>query len=65
MAFCYINELLNKSEYKLNVVGYPCWRCMYQCKDSLKRWFYGHWHLDEEFYDGKFKALLNDVDVLD
>ncbi len=38
---------------------------MYQCKDSIKRWFYGHWHLDEEFYDGKFKALLNDVDVLD
>lgn len=37
---------------------------MYECLD-FKKWFYGHWHIDEEFYDGKFRALLNDVVVME
>lgn len=37
---------------------------MYQCRDSLTQWLYGHWHIDDEFYNGKFRALLNDVAVL-
>lgn len=38
---------------------------MYQCKDNMKQWLYGHWHLDEEYYGGKFRALLNDVVTLE
>lgn len=38
---------------------------MYQCKDSMKKWFYGHWHIDEEYYGGKFRALLNDVVIME
>ncbi len=34
---------------------------MYECKDSIKTWFFGHWHEDREIYEGKFRALLNDV----
>lgn len=37
---------------------------MYECK-GFKKWFYGHWHLDGEYYDGKFRALLNDVVTID
>ncbi|MBQ3136527.1 MAG: metallophosphoesterase [Clostridia bacterium] len=34
---------------------------MYECKDSVKGWFFGHWHEDREIYGGKFRGLLNDV----
>ena len=37
---------------------------MYECKD-FKKWFFGHWHIDEEFYGGKFRALFNDVVTID
>ena len=37
---------------------------MYECKD-FQKWFYGHWHIDEEYYGGKFRALLNDVVTLE
>lgn len=34
---------------------------MYETKDSMKKWFFGHWHEDRELYEGRFRALLNDV----
>ncbi len=34
---------------------------MYQTKDYMKKWCFGHWHEDKELYGGKFRALLNDV----
>ena len=31
---------------------------------DFKKWFFGHWHKDEEITD-KFRAMLNDVVTID
>lgn len=45
--------------HDMELTGYLEW-IMHECE--FRRWFFGHFHEDENLYDGKFRALYYDFE---
>lgn len=56
------NKLIDTPDRKVD--EYTDWLEKIANNLEFNQWFFGHYHKDEEFMDGMFNAMYNDIGVL-